>query len=381
MAEAEAAPQRSKHQEFMHHLNNSGRSLVDIQTAWHEYYNDLPDPEKHEVWQEFYAANQNAAAPAQPAAATSQSGNEQVAAAIKPDAGQPFTAYNPLAKPGSHAARLARTAKNIKKQGIKPASVHAIKKHIRHTVTAGGTLKTKHHLQSLAFGVGAGLLVIFIFLFGFFNEVMLAPFIQPSRTASETPIIVDTASAVVGATPKVLIPKINVEIPVDYSQTTTDETAIEAALDKGIVHYPTTVRPGQVGNAAYFGHSSNNIFNPGKYKFAFVLLHELVIGDTFYLTNDGKAYAYKVISRTVVDPSEVGVLGSYPGVASTATLITCDPPGTSLKRLVVVGEQISPAPDGNTAPGSDAPVVTASTEGSLPGNGQTLLSRLWQSIF
>jgi LPXTG-site transpeptidase (sortase) family protein len=145
--------------------------------------------------------------------------------------------------------------------------------------------------------------------------------------------------------------------------------------------------PGQTGNTAFFGHSSNNIFNKGKYKFAFVLLHTLVNGDTFYLTYNSKVYVYKVISHTIVDPSDVGVLGPVSGQTATATLITCDPPGTSLHRLIVVGQQISPDPSGNTAapapasgasgtsgsPGATTASATAPT--TLPGNGPTLWTR------
>ena len=79
-----------------------------------------------------------------------------------------------------------------------------------------------------------------------------------------------------------------------------------------------------------YGHSSNNIFNKGQYKFAFVLLHLLQPGDTFYLTKDGKVYVYKVFSKRIVEPTEVSVLLPVDGHQATATLITCDPPGTSL---------------------------------------------------
>jgi LPXTG-site transpeptidase (sortase) family protein len=176
--------------------------------------------------------------------------------------------------------------------------------------------------------------------------------------------------------PEVIIPKINVEIPVNYSETSTDEATIENDLKDGIVHYPTTSLPGQNGNTAFFGHSSNNIFNKGKYKFAFVLLHELVPGDVFYLTNNGKVYAYKVFSKTVVEPSEVGVLDPVEGHTATATLITCDPPGTSLHRLVVVGDQISPDPTGN---GQSTALAGGSSSAisQIVGNGPTLWTRWW----
>ncbi|HET7827772.1 MAG TPA: hypothetical protein VFK97_02815, partial [Candidatus Saccharimonadales bacterium] len=34
---------RSRHQEFIYNLTNSGRPLHEIQTAWHEYYAGLTD--------------------------------------------------------------------------------------------------------------------------------------------------------------------------------------------------------------------------------------------------------------------------------------------------------------------------------------------------
>lgn len=362
----------SPHQHYMQNLQSSGKSWAEVQNAWHEYYAHLPDVEKHQVWQEFYS--------------TSRTGT--------PFQQQMYERDQAQAAQATQAAQSSRPQPAVIPADFTPApipqadttkprpSVADIKKRIIHTVGNGGTLKKTDHLKSLGFGLATGALVVFIFLFGFFNEMFISPLIQPSRKASETPIIVDTASAIVGAEPKVIIPKINVEIPVDYTQTSTDEKAIEAALDKGIVHYPTTVRPGQAGNAAFFGHSSNNIFNPGKYKFAFVLLHKLVEGDTFYLTSDGKSYAYQVISRRVVEPTEVSVLGSVANETATATLITCDPPGTSLHRLVVVGRQISPDPASNAAPVTPGPILADTAQSNnLPGNGPTLWSRVWHSVF
>src|SRR3990167_4880494 len=52
-AEARAAEElpknASKHKQFMHKLIKSGKSLAEIQTAWHSYYLGLPDEQKHEV--------------------------------------------------------------------------------------------------------------------------------------------------------------------------------------------------------------------------------------------------------------------------------------------------------------------------------------------
>jgi LPXTG-site transpeptidase (sortase) family protein len=361
-AEAQAVPHRSKHQQFVYELGTSGKDLATVQTEWHDYYQKLPADEKHQVWQEFYDSQASVIHP-------------QPLAPGTPAEAQKLAEHKHEAV---HSERVKTVPPAVKSAKLRDArSTAEIQAALRDKVTAGGKLQAKHHLQSLLFGLLMGAVVVVIFLFGFFNEVFIAPFIQPSRVAAATPLIVSATSVAPTTTPEVIIPKINVEIPVDYSETSTNENTIENDLENGVVHYPTTVMPGQVGNTAFFGHSSNNIFNKGKYKFAFVLLHTLVTGDTFYLTYNDKVYVYKVISRSIVDPSDVGVLGPVAGQTATATLITCDPPGTSLHRLVVVGQQISPDPTGNIQPVTTASASSGPT--TLPGNGPTLWARFEQT--
>ncbi len=343
LAESEKAEHRSKHQKYMHELSHSGRSLADIQTAWHNYYQSLPDNEKHQVWQEFYAEHAKrgqtaSTAPAQPVQTKTQEPSQQHVRKTK-----------------------TRSAVNIKNDVLR---------HVR----AQTGRKRGGHLKSLVFGVACGSLVVIILLFSFFNERFIAPFITPSHNLSNSSIIIDPSKAAVGNNPEIVIPKINVEIPVVYTLNTIDEGAIETALENGVVHYATTSSPGELGNGAIFGHSSNNIFNPGKYKFAFVLLKRLQPGDTFYLQKDGKRYVYKVFDKKVVKPDEVSVLGQVPGHPATFTLITCDPPGTSINRLVVIGDQISPDPGKNIASSVKG---TQPTPKTLPSNSPSLWSRFW----
>ncbi len=368
LREATIIRPRSKHQQFMYELSTSGKSIVEIQTAWHNYYAGLSDDEKYKVWQEFYDANQNSQTIPAPTTEASIGMVSPVFKAapstqtIGPHRSRTFKQI--LSNPGPIDARLAAELKN----------------KLVAKIADRQKLSSKQHLKSLAFGLSMGFLVIIIFLFSFFNELVITPFIQPSRHVGSLPLIINASNTVSDSTtPQVIIPKINVEIPVDYTQTTDDEAVIENALENGVVHYPSTVLPGQNGNAAFFGHSSNNIFNPGKYKFAFVLLHELVNGDVFYLTYQGKVYAYQVFNRQIVSPNDVSVLNDTYGKTATATLITCDPPGTSINRLVVTGEQISPDPSGNTTPASSVSAVSQPTQ--LASNGPSLWSRLWNDIF
>ncbi len=344
--EAEVTKTRSKHQAFIYNLNNSGKDLAQIQTEWHNYYVGLSDQEKHEVWQEFYAESQTAQRTTQPAA---------------DDAHKLTEVRNEIA---SHNRVTASRKKDKRTTG-------QVQHDIRETTRKPPKSVAKQHAQSLLFGLAIGLVTILIFLFGFFNELVIAPFIQPARTSSATPLIVSSDTVAPTADPQIIIPKINVQIPIQFGAPSNDEETMQHLLESGVVHYPTTALPGQNGNSAFFGHSSNNIFNKGHYKFAFVLLHQLVPGDTFYITRDSKIYAYKVFSKTIVDPGEVGVLNPVEGHPATATLITCDPPGTSLHRLVIVGDQVSPDPTTNPD-ASEAAVSASSTTDQLAGNGRTL---------
>jgi LPXTG-site transpeptidase (sortase) family protein len=376
LAEVQAEQTPSKHQHYMQELSASGKSLAEIQTAWHHYYTMLSDTEKHEVWQEFYAANQHTPYQKLFQKQQSSAGNPEPPKAAER---QPVA----LPTPSEHgivvSTYVAEAPVRTTRQSSTPKTTTSQLKHtIANKVSANGKLTAKHHLQSLGFGLASGFIVLVVLLFTFFNEYIIAPFIQPSRTVSSTPIILGDSTVSADAPPSVTVPKINIQIPVNFAVTSYDESVIEEGLKSGAVHYPSTVLPGQNGNAAYFGHSSGNIFNNGKYKFAFTLLHDLTTGDLFYINYNGKTYAYRIFDRQIVPPSDVAVINDTRGKQATATLITCDPPGISTNRLVIWGEQISPAPATNTTPA--APTATAGTPAQLSSNGPTLWSRFVRTI-
>lgn len=339
----------SKHQQFMNELSNSGKSLADIQTQWHNYYLGLSDDEKRAVWEEFYAANKQPTEPTE----------------------QKSTVTHP--PPKTHIFHDEPTTKKTKPKKPEKENIAQLKKRItaKASSRAKAKLTAKQHFKSLLFGVSMGTAVLLILLFGFFNERFVAPFITPSKNVSSTPIIIDPNSTAAGNETLVVIPKINVEVPVVYDINSIAEKDIQTALERGVVHYSTTANPGEDGNSVIVGHSSNNLFNNGKYKFAFVLLNRLEEGDTFSLTKNNKRYVYKIYKKEIVKPTDISVLGPADKPA-TVTLITCDPPGTSINRLIVVGEQISPSPDTNVAS------TAKSTEGQpaiVPGNAPSLWSR------
>jgi len=106
-------------------------------------------------------------------------------------------------------------------------------------------------------------------------------------------------------------------------------------LGKSLIHYSGTAFPGEGGNGVVFGHSVlPQFFNPEKYKTIFSTLPTLEEGDEIFVDFDGISYRYQVTEMIEVEPEDVSVLEQrYDG--EHLTLITCVPPGTYLRRLVV----------------------------------------------
>jgi LPXTG-site transpeptidase (sortase) family protein len=191
-----------------------------------------------------------------------------------------------------------------------------------------------------------------------------------------------TAPAVTETVPAentISIPKINVKAPVNY-EPSIQEAAIQKSLETGVVHYGNTQKPGENGNVAIFGHSSNDWWEPGNYKFVFVLLDKLAPGDKVTVDYQSKRYVYEVTGSRVVEPTEVSVLNRTP--TPTLTLITCSPPGTSLKRLVVTAKQISPDPSQATSVAVDNSTggTTQSTINGSESGFFDQVSQAWDGV-
>lgn len=106
-------------------------------------------------------------------------------------------------------------------------------------------------------------------------------------------------------------------------------------LSKNLIHYKGTALPGKVGNVVIFGHSIlPQFFNPKNYLSIFSTLPKLEKGDKVTINYDGVTYTYKITEMFEVPPTAVEVLRQY-NDGKHLTLITCVPPGTYLRRLVV----------------------------------------------
>lgn len=101
--------------------------------------------------------------------------------------------------------------------------------------------------------------------------------------------------------------------------------------------FPGTAIPGDVGNAFITGHSVLPQFNdPKNYRTIFTKLPELEVGDDVYVELADKTFHYIVLYSKVVDPKDLSVLSPISQSGKNLTLMTCVPPGSSSKRLVVI---------------------------------------------
>ena len=123
------------------------------------------------------------------------------------------------------------------------------------------------------------------------------------------------------------IPKLGI----DHAVVRSDHTDLKQSL----IQYPGTALPGNLGNTVIFGHSVlPQFFNPQNYLTIFSTLHTLRPGDTMEITADGATYTYKISQMYETAPDDLSPLAQvYNG--RYLTLITCTPPGTYLRRLII----------------------------------------------
>lgn len=258
----------------------------------------------------------------------------------------------------------------------KGEAMYQLRQKLRQKIydSAHKVRKSRHFVP-----IVAGLVVVVIFLFLQYNRVLIAnvkAYISPGNIEPQNIVVDPTASVSVGLDPKLIIPKINVNVPVVYN-VGNDQTSQLAAMTRGVAHFAipgASSVPGQIGNTVIAGHSSNDILDTGDYKFIFAQLEKLTVGDIIYMNYEGTRYTYAVTKTEEVQPTEVNKL-VYETNKPVLTLVTCVPLGTAQRRLLVTAEQISPDP---TASATAAPEASDdSTETEMPGNSPTLLQRIF----
>jgi sortase A len=112
-------------------------------------------------------------------------------------------------------------------------------------------------------------------------------------------------------------------------------STVDNDLDHHLVNYGGTALPPEKGNAVIFGHSTlPQLFNPDNYKAIFATAHTLKVGDTIIAHINDISYTYKIFNITIVNPDDTSIFTQHYD-DSYLTLVTCTPPGTTWKRLII----------------------------------------------
>ncbi|MFA6081694.1 MAG: sortase [Patescibacteria group bacterium] len=133
----------------------------------------------------------------------------------------------------------------------------------------------------------------------------------------------------------IVIPKILANAKVIDNVDPYNSKDYQYALTKGVAHARGTAYPGNVGNIFIFAHSSADWFTANQYNSVFYLVSKLEKGDMVELYFMGKKYNYKIFEKKIVNPNAVEYLSSNNLDMSILTLMTCWPPGTNFKRLII----------------------------------------------
>lgn len=168
------------------------------------------------------------------------------------------------------------------------------------------------------------------------SQVITTEELEGAKMAASAPL---DPGEVIPAGSQIIVPKIGVTAPIVFINSHAEKD-IQAALTQGVVHYAGTANPGEIGNAFITGHSSNFWWVKGNYNYIFINLDKLAVGDQAKIYHNGKKFVYSVKETKIVDPKDISVLTQSD--TPTLTLMTCVPPGTNWRRLVVKFDQIAP---------------------------------------
>ncbi len=242
--------------------------------------------------------------------------------------------------------------------------------------------KSKHFIP-----LTVGLVILVGGLLLQYNQVIAAnivAYVSPGNSeVTEITEIDPTVAIAVHENPTLMIPKLNVEVPITFGSQT-DVKSMNVAMANGVANFSVkgaSARPGEIGNFVVSGHSAGNVYGTSDYKFIFSGLTRMEAGDKIYVDYNGVRYTYRVQGTKVVEPTDVQSLAQVAndneGVPMI-TLITCTPLGTSRYRLLVYAEQINPSYENAVTPAPSESEGGSDSDVSMPSNQDTPLEAFWK---
>ncbi len=136
----------------------------------------------------------------------------------------------------------------------------------------------------------------------------------------------------------IVIPKISVNSKIVANVDSTNPKEYQKKLTEGVAHAKGTSLPGKVGNIFLFAHSGSNFYEANRFNAVFYLLDKMEKGDDIYIFYQGKKIRYQVDDKRIIPAEELEIGGEAEN--EKLTLMTCWPPGTTWKRLIVIAKQV-----------------------------------------
>lgn len=201
-----------------------------------------------------------------------------------------------------------------------------------------------HTLRGLGAGVIAFAVIGIIFSFWpIVKSEYLYRFgsIESQNISKFADIIGKSQAAELGLDPyfSLFIPKIDAKAKVIPNVDSGTPKNYLAALSEGVAHAAGTNFPGQGKTIFLFSHSTDSPINIARYNAVFYLLRKLEKGDRVIVYFLGQEHVYVVTDKFVTEPNDTAWLKDN-GSGERLILQTCDPPGTSWKRLIVVARPL-----------------------------------------
>ena len=177
----------------------------------------------------------------------------------------------------------------------------------------------------------------------FVTSPLALPFqVEPLKAETDESVtLVPEIADQISSDPEIMAPAIGLRSKI-VSPQNRDLNILNTALAKGVVHYPGSASPGEVGNVFLFGHSTGLPVVHNKAYEVFNRLKELRAGDAIRIRENNREYLYLVSSIAVkkADDARIDLESSE----KKLTLSTCKIFGGKEDRYIVEAEFVRSYP-------------------------------------
>ncbi len=167
------------------------------------------------------------------------------------------------------------------------------------------------------------------------QQVAATPTVQLAQAQTQAQPVVKTNFTDKQSTLE--IPKISVSVPIIFSSST-KISALEKDLSSGVVYYPGSVYPGQIGQIVILGHSAPPGWPDRERIGVFSNIDNLTVGDSILIDLNNKQYTYIVKQKTIIKRGAEVPVDSASAQNNVLTLISCWPPGKDYQRITIQAE-------------------------------------------